>query len=217
VVFVNVIQGYQSDRMRIKVIGGQIFRALTRARFGILTIAITYIIFIVIGIWMVHARIGFALAYRDNLIARADAADPSLIALHSGDRLKAALWDFSRNLFAGVADTGGGMGVVFPYPFVAYRGWVGGIVSIDDNHTSRLSDPYEAGYYLFTLLLQLIPYSLAGGVGVNLGIASFRPRPFYRGEKLFSLPKEAIWDVFRVYVLIVPLFLVASLWEFFLR
>lgn len=195
----------------------QIFRALSRARFGILTIAFTYVLFIVIGIWMVHAKFGFALTYRDNLIARADATDPSLSALRSGDRLKAAFWDFGRNLFAGIANTGGGMGIVFPYPFVAYRGWVGGIVSIDDNHISRLSDLHEAGYYLFTLLLQLIPYTLAGGVGVNLGIANFRPRSYYRGEKWFGLPKEAIRDVFRVYLLIVPLFLVASLWEFYLR
>ncbi len=109
------------------------------------------------------------------------------------------------------------MGIVFPYPFIAYRGWVGGIVSIDDNHASRLADPNEAGYYLLTLLLQLIPYTLAGGMGVNLGIASFRPRPFYQGENWHGLSKEAIRDVLRVYVVIVPLFLVASLWEFFAR
>jgi hypothetical protein len=203
--------------MGLKATGAQIIRALSRARFGILTIALTYILSIAIGALMVHTGIGFAIAYRDNLVARADADDPSLIALRAGNRLKAALWDFGRNLFAGAANTGGGMGIVFPYPFVAYRGWVGGIVSIDDNHTSRLSDPHEAAYYLLTLLLQLIPYSLAGGVGVNLGIASFRPRPFYQGEKWYGLPKEAIWDVFRVYALVVPLFLVAALWEFFVR
>jgi hypothetical protein len=203
--------------MRLEVISKRVLRALSRARFGTLTIALTYILSIVIGACMVHTGIGFALAYRDNLIARADAADPSLIALREGDRLKAALWDFGRNLFAGAANTGGGMGIVFPSPFVAYRGWVGGIVSVDDNHASRLADPHEAAYYLFTLLLQLIPYSLAGGVGVNLGIASFRPRPFYQGEKWYGLPKEAIRDVFRVYALVVPLFLVASLWEFFAR
>jgi hypothetical protein len=194
-----------------------IFRALSRARFGILTIALTYVLSILIGARMVHTGTGFALAYRENLIARANATDPSLMAFHSGNRLKAAILDFGRNLFAGMADTGGGMGIVFPYPFIAYRGWVGGIVSVDNNHASRLSDPHEAVYYLLTLLLQLIPYSLAGGVGVNLGIAGFRPRPFYQGDNWYGLPKEAIRDVLRVYVLIVPLFLVASLWEFLAR
>jgi hypothetical protein len=203
--------------MRLKVIAMPIFRALSRARLGVLTIALTYVLSVAIGAWMVHTGIGFALTYRDNLIARANATDPSLMALHSGDRLKAAILDFGRNLFAGMADTGGGMGIVFPFPFIAYRGWVGGIVSVDNNHASRLSDPNEAVYYLLTLMLQLIPYSLAGGVGVNLGIASFWPRSFYQGDNWHGLPKEAIRDVLRVYVLIVPLFLVASLWEFFAR
>ncbi len=209
--------GQGAQRLIRPVTNARIIRALSRARFGILTIALTYILSIAIGALMVHKKIEFAIAYRDNLVARADEADPSLIALREGNRLKAALWDFGRNLFAGVANTGGGMSILLPYPVVAYRGWVGGIVSIDDNHTSRLSDPHEAAYYLLSLLLQMIPYSLAGGVGVNLGIAFFRPRPFYRGEKWHGLPKEAIRDVFRVYLLVVPLFLVASLWEFFVR
>jgi uncharacterized membrane protein SpoIIM required for sporulation len=60
----------------------------------------------------------------------------------------------------------------------------------------------------------LIPYSLAGGIGVHLGLCFFRPFPYYIGDKIGGYPKEAIWDVFRVYKLIIPLFLIASLWEF---
>lgn len=166
---------------------------------------------------MVHTGNEFALNYRDNLVTQAHANDAALIALDEGDRLQAALIDFAENLFAAVTNTAGGMGVVFPYPFVVYRGWVGGIVSIDSNHTSRLADPAEGFYYLATLLLQLIPYSLAGGVGVSLGIAYFRPSAVYEGDKLWGVPKEALKDVLRVYLLIIPLFLVASLWEFFAR
>jgi len=109
------------------------------------------------------------------------------------------------------------MGVIVPYPFIIYRGWVGGIVSVGSNHMSRLSNPPEAAYYLITLFLQVVPYVLAGGIGVNLGIAYFRPRPFYQGDKWYGLSKEAIRDVFRVYLLVVPLFFVASMWEFFAR
>jgi hypothetical protein len=54
-------------------------------------------------------------------------------------------------LFAGVADTAGGMGVVFSYPIIAYRGWIGGIVSVDNQHASRFSNLPEAAYYLINV------------------------------------------------------------------
>lgn len=165
---------------------------------------------------MVHTGNEFALSYGESLAAKAQTS-PILIALREGNRLRAALLDFSSNLFAAAANTLGGLGVLVPYPFIAYRGWVGGIVSVDDAHSSRLANPSEAVYYLVTLILQLIPYSLAGGAGVNLGMAYFRPRACYQGDKRLGLPKEAVRDVLRIYLLVVPLFLVASLWEFLAR
>ncbi len=195
------------------------FRAVARARFAILTIALTYAVSVSAGAVMVHSGNKFALDYADGLVAQA-ATDPAAIALQQDDRLKAALLDFGRNLFLGaVPNTVAGVAIVMPYPLVVFRGWVGGIVSVraDKDHSSRLSDPGEAAYYLITLILQLIPYSLAGGAGVNLGLAVFRPRSFYQGSKWLGFPKEAILDVFRIYLLVVPLFLVASLWEFLAR
>ena len=165
---------------------------------------------------MAHTGNEFALSVRDSLVARAHADDPASIAYRQGDRLQAALWDFGRNLFLGAAsDTVGGMAIVIPYPLVIYRGWVGGIVSVDSARVSRFSEPFQAAYYILTLILQLVPYSLAAGAGVNLGIAFFRPKPYYQGDKWFDLPREAIRDVLRIYVLVVPLFFIASLWEFF--
>ena len=44
----------------------------------------------------------------------------------------------------------------------------------------------------------------------------FRPALAYNGEKwarIFS--KEAPWDLARFYVLAIPIFFVASIWEFF--
>jgi hypothetical protein len=195
----------------------QVGAALSRARLGILTIGLTYILSLTVGAGLVHAGNGFALAQRDALLARARASDSSLNALRAGQRLSAALRDASGNLRAAMIDTVLGLGVVFPYPEVAYRGWVGGIVSVDDAHVSRLSDVREAGYYLLTLLLQLIPYSLAAGVGVNLGLDFLRPRPVYEGAKWIGLPQEALKDVLRIYLLVIPLFLVAALWEFLVR
>ena len=207
-------------KMNPRSIFSSAFRAVARSRLAILTIALTYVISLIVGIVMVHSGNKFALDYANNLVAQANATDPSSIALQQDERLKAAVLDFGANLLLdAIPNTVEGMAIVFPYPFVAVRGWVGGIVSVrtDKEHSSRLSDPGEAFYYLLTLALQLIPYSLAGGTEVNLGLAAFRPRPFYQGSKWLGFPKEAILDVFRIYLLVVPLFLVASLWEFLAR
>lgn len=193
-----------------------ITRALYRARLPILTVAIFYFLSVGTGILMVHTGVGFAVAYRDNLVSRAQSG-MVLVALDQNQRLKAALLDFGGNLFAAVVNTVTGLGVIFSYPLIAYRGWVGGIVSIDSVHLSRLADAKEAIYYLVTLVLQLIPYTLSAGAGVNLGLAFLKPKPWYQGEKWLGLPREAVLDVLRIFILVVPLFLVASLWEFLMR
>ena len=193
-----------------------VMRALRRAQLSILTVALTYAISVIAGIVMVHTGNEWAVARRDQIVSGAQSS-PSIIALDQNNRLRAAVLDFGGNLRGAIADTLGGLGVVFPYPLIVYRGWVGGIVSIDGSHVSRFAEPREAMYYLITLTLQLIPYVLAGGAGVNLGLTLYGPRSFYQGEKWLGISKEAIRDVFRIYLLVVPLFLLASLWEFFER
>ena len=195
---------------------GSIIRAIGRARCSIITIAGTYGMSILVGIVMVHAGNSLALTYRDQLVSRAVQQDPVLQAARQGDNLRAALGDFAGNLALGaVPKTVSGFGIIFPYPMVAYQGWIGGIVSVRGDHTSRLDNPYSASYYLLTLLLQVIPYSLAVGAGVNGGVALLRPPPCYQGEKWLGLfPKEALRDVGWIYALVIPLFLMASLWEF---
>ena len=193
-----------------------VMRALHRARMPILTVALTYVISVGIGILMVQTGNEWAIAYRDRIVSKAQSGS-ILRALDQNDRLRAAVLDFGGNLIGGISNTLEGLGVIFPYPFIAYRGWIGGIVSIDSLHVSRLAEPTEAAYYLITLTLQLIPSILAGGAGVNIGVANFKPRPFYQSEKWLGLPKEAIRDALRIYLVMVPLFLLASLWEFFLR
>jgi hypothetical protein len=191
------------------------FAAVGRARLSILSIALTYALSVLAGLIMVHAGSTFALNYRDNLVGQSQQEEISQ-ASNQGNNLKAALLDAAGNLFVGaVPKTVAGLGIIFPYPMVAYQGWVGGIVSVRGDHTSRLNDPRPAVYYLLTLLLQLVPYSLVVGAGVNAGVAMFRPRPFYQGQKWLSIfPKEALLDIARIYVLAAPIFLIASLWEF---
>lgn len=177
----------------------------------------TYAGAVTIGAIMVHSGNEFALRTSDRLVARAHAEDPASLALAGGHRLQAAAWDFGRNLFLGaIPSTIGGLAIGIPYLMATYRGWVGGIVSVDRSHVSRLSDSRERTYYLVTLLLQLIPYSLAGGAGVRVGLAYLRRRR-NPGPQWMGLPREAVADVLWNYVLVVPLFALASLWEFLMR
>jgi hypothetical protein len=193
-----------------------IARAVHRARYSIFSVAGTYAVSLLVGIVMVHTGSGFALNYRDRLVTQSTQQNPASLAYDQGDNLQAALWDFAGNLVMGaVPQTISGFAIIFPYPLIAHQGWVGGIVSVRGDHTSRLNDPRSAVYYLLTLLLQLMPYSLAIGAGVNTGVALFRTPPYYRGQKWLGIfPKEALRDVARIYALVMPLFLVASLWEF---
>jgi uncharacterized membrane protein SpoIIM required for sporulation len=187
--------------------------ALRRARIPFLTFTLTYLLAVLVGIVMVHSGNDFALSSRDVLVTRAQTSR-ILSAFHGGNRQGAALLDFGGNLLAAFANTISGLSIIVPYPIAAFRGWVVGIVSVNSSHVSRLVDPKDAFYYILAVFLQLIPYSLAGGAGVNLGLSYIRPSPFYQGEKWFRLPKEAIRDVIRIYLIVIPLFLIASLWEF---
>jgi uncharacterized membrane protein SpoIIM required for sporulation len=180
------------------------------------SVALTYFVSVLIGLVMVHTGSPFALKHRDELVGKANRESSIRQAANRGDNLRAALLDFMGNLVMGsVPESVSGFAIVFPYPMVAYQGWVGGIVSVRDDRTSRLNTVRSALYYLITLVMQLSAYSLAIGAGVNAGISLFRPAEYYRDQKLFRLfSKEVLRDFGRLYALAAPLFLLASLWEF---
>jgi hypothetical protein len=143
------LPGYDSFTMIFGELLLSILRALFRARVAIFSIGLVYLASVIAGVIMVHAGNQFALDTADNIVAQARSNNPSSLALQRGDRLDAALADFSSNLLLGaVPNTVSGFAIVIPYPLVAFRGWVGGIVSInmDEAHTSRLADPGEAVY-----------------------------------------------------------------------
>ncbi len=191
-------------------------RAIFRARHAIATVAVTYAISVLVGGVMAHSGNSFALSYRDRLVNAAAQVEPISRAALRGDRLRAALLDFAGNLVLGAMPKSvAGFAVAFPYPLVAYQGWIGGIVSVRGDHTSRLNHLRPAVYYLLTLVLQLTAYSLAVGAGVNVGLALLKPPSYYQGTKWFGLfPAESLRDLVRIYLAAIPLFLVASLWEF---
>ena len=156
-------------------VGGSPVIAVARARYAILSVAATYLLSIGIGIILEHAGNRLALEQRDRIVGSAHQRDPSALADDRGHRLAAAFLDASRNLLLGaVPKTISGLAVVMPYPMVAYQGWVGGIVSVSGDHTSRLRPWRSALYYIATLILQIIPYSMAVGAGVHVGFTALR-------------------------------------------
>lgn len=191
--------------------------AIGRARISILTVAATYVISVAAGMAMVGTGSAFALERRDEVVLAAQSSEINQ-ADRGGDHLRAAVLDFAANLaLGGVTSTLFGLAVVGSYPIVAYRGWIGGIVSVDARHESRLADPGRATYYLMTLVLQLIPYSIAGGMGVYVGVDAWRALRKPRPDMWLGFSKGRLRDVALAYVVVIPLFLVASLWEFLVR
>jgi len=190
--------------------------ALRRCRFFILSIFATYVASCAVGIVMSHAGSDLALAQRDRIVHRAVTSDQASIDYKSGNRVSALLRDFAGNVFlSAVPQTVGGLGVVLPYFTVAYQGWVGGIVSVDGKHRSRLRTPEGATYYLLVLLLQFIPFSLCIGAGVRFGLELYRHNPQI-GWRFWTyrIPRESLGDLGCAFALALPLFLAASAFEF---
>jgi hypothetical protein len=204
--------------MRLHQVTTRIGFALTRARFGIKTVAAAYVLGLFAGAFMVHFGNGFALRYRDRLVGDAVKTSTILQRSQKGNRLAAASLDASGNAAAGLVSLLAGYCVPAGYWIALERGWIGGIVSVDGDHRSRLKGVHEAFYYVVTLVLQLVPYTLVGGAGVNLGIAAFtNPAiPIYQGPRLrwLRIPVEAIRDACWIYLIALPMFAVASLFEF---
>ena len=115
------------------------------------------------GVLLAHSSNRYSFDYRDKLIGKAISESAILRLLQHGHSLTAAALDATGNAAAGFFSLLAGYWPPAGYWVAAYRGLIGGIVSVDDNHHSRLATPFGAFYYLTTLLLQLLPYSLAGG------------------------------------------------------
>jgi hypothetical protein len=189
--------------------------AWRRTRWHILAFFVLHLTAVLIGAVMVHRGDAFALERRDAIVGAARASNPATRAFAAGDRPRAALLDAGENLLRGALPlTVAGPSVVVPYALAAYRGWVGGVVAVDGQHRSRLREPRRAAYYLVTLLLQLVPYSVAGGAGVNIGWRFLRARGRPTGPTWLGFPREPILDAAVLYALVMPLFLLASAWEF---
>jgi hypothetical protein len=189
----------------------------TRSRRAIVTMAFTYVLALVTGVVMAHAGSMFALRMRDRVVLRAQSS-AIIKAYRDGNRVRAAGLDFAENVcLGGIPSTI--VGALFPagiYPIAIYRGWIGGVVSVDRHHASRLSRSSDAIYYVLAALLQLSGYSLVGGAGLIPG----RARAGGTARRLTDwsrIPRWAWNDALRIYAVAMPLFLIGSLYEFLAR
>lgn len=179
----------------------------------IAAIFILYSISCCTGIILVHHADSFTLSFRDRIVGDAIKNDKASINYNAGNRLAAAFIDCSGNIYSSVIQTFLGLSVVIPYFTVAYQGWIGGIVSVNNDHQSRLKNIQSAAYYFIVLVLQYIPYSLVVGAGLKLGVETYR---LNKTGNLFNfkIDKAAARDVLNMYIIAIPLFLIASCFEF---
>ena len=193
----------------------RVAEALGRARVPIAIVAIASVCPLVVGAVLATTGNSFALNERDRIVSAAQGSE-STAAYQQDDRVRAALLDFGGNVEAALVTSVTGLAIVGPAPIAAYRGWVGGLVSVDTRHVSRLGQPCTAFYYLVTVALQMIPYILTGGAGMYLGLVAWRLRNDASVRSFLSLriPGEAIRDVGWIWALSLPLFLAGSLFEF---
>ena len=200
----------------IAMMARRIALSVRRARGPIIASAVTYVGFVVLGVALATAGLPFAVSQRDSIVGSARSS-PVTQAYRDGNRFEAALLDFGSNVFLGAVPTSVmGLSVIGPFPIAAYRGWVGGIVSIDAGHKSRLATPGEAVYYVVTLALQLLGYVLTMAAGVHVGLSAWRARndAGVRSIATLRIPPAALRDAGWLYVLATPIFLLGSLWEF---
>ena len=194
----------------------RIIKAMQRSKPFAMSIFLTYLLSSSVGIFMAHAGNRFALAQRDKTVQQALTSDGASIAYQSGNHATALVLDFAGNLFyAAIPQTVAGLGVILPYFSVAYQGWVGGVVSVDSTHRSRLRSIKATSYYFLVLLLQFIPFSLSIGAGVRCGVELYRHNAdigwrFWR----YRLPRQSLVDLGCVFAVAVPLLFIASAFEF---
>ena len=189
---------------------------LRQSRTAIFIVFILYISSCSIGIVLVHNKVSFAVNYRDQIVNKALASDQSSISYNSGNTVTAALIDFASNAFlSAIPQSIGGLTIVIPFISVPYQGYIGGIVSIDGEHLSRLTSIQHILYYFIVLLLQYIPYSIVIGSGISVGIQQYKKNKNVGWDiKNYKIDKTNVINLLLIYLSCLPLFFIASLFEF---
>jgi len=165
---------------------------------------------------MVHTGNDFALSSRDKIIGEAHQTDPAAISAQSGNAGSAVIRDWWENvIYAALPQTVAGLSIGIPYISVACQGWVAGIVSVDDAHASRFRSITSTAYYFIVLFLQFVPFSLAIGAGIRCGVDTYRHNTQVSWKVWkYRMPAPSLKDLGIVFCTSLPLFLLASGFEF---
>jgi len=193
-----------------------VYLAIKRCKNFILSVFIAYCISCLVGIVMSQNGNNFALSCRDKIVGRAVKTDKASINYQEGNNFLAALNDFKANLlFGAVPQTLMGFGIVIPYFSVLRQGWVGGIVSVNNSHQSRFKNPKTLVYFFIVLLLQFIPFSISIGAGIKCGIDFFKHNSSVSWKFWnYRMPLASLKDLGYILLLSIPLFFIASCFEF---
>jgi len=165
---------------------------------------------------MVHYGNSFALSQRDKIVHSVVTNDKASINYQSGNNFTAAFYDCGENIiYAAVPQTVMGLGVILPYFSVVYQGWIGGIVSVNDSRQSRFDNIKSAAYYLLVAFLQFIAFSISIGAGIKCGIDLYKHNSKISWKIWnYRIPKASLQDIGYVYLATIPMFFVASCFEF---
>lgn len=89
----------------------------------------------------------------------------------------------------------------------------GGIVTVDGNHKSRFTSWQPTAYFFIVFILQTLAYSLCIGAGIKLGVETYKRNKAVHILK-YRLDKQSLKDILAMYVVAIPVFFIASLFEF---
>jgi hypothetical protein len=193
-----------------------ILASFNKCKVYIIIVFLVYCLSCLTGIIMVHTDNNFALSQRDKIVDTANQEDKASINYQKGSQFNATLYDFTGNLFFAGVQTFMGLGIVIPYFTVAYQGWVGGIVSVNNFHKSRLKVLKSALYYVIVLLLQFIAYSMCIGTGIKAGVEIYKQNASISWKLWkYRIKKSNLIDIGNIYFISIPLFFIASLFEYY--
>ncbi len=202
-----------------------VHQAIVRASLGIVVAGVADLLGLVLGIAIVHAGGEFALRQRDRLVGKVRGSEgPAAVASSSPrDRTGEVVRDTAGNVWTSLCGAVAGYSVAPSAAIAFYRGWIGGIVSVDDEHRSRLRSGPSAAYYLITVLLQSVPWVLVVGAGISIGFAVFGrfiglDSPYtgpYVWPAFLLIPQQAVVDLCWIIGIAIPISVVASVFEFF--
>ncbi len=190
----------------------QSFKALKETRKLILITASLYLVSFLIGYFLVHFKIPFALEARTKLNERLINEFPFnqiIKAMLEREFLKAVIYTFLNNLIIGAFISTTLLGVIFFLPILVTisRGVFLGIsfYGLFENFTINI-------LILVTFILEIGAYCISTAAGIKLGLSFIKPSIYNTSNRLRAF-KLALKEISYLYLLVIILLLLGAFWE----